>query len=223
MLWWFKLIILLTIAVAEAKKNQFKTSQILLLLLLLFTTPVFWSHPDNLRVAALVTTTVLWLSYRLITNPALKIFFLGLMFVTVIFSSLYFNGVISSDFHLDRERLFYVNSRYDYHIHRFQEWSTYLPFSWRPVIFGPWIIFTSLIGRGLSFFWFDQTTSTIGFIAVIPFLMGLLKSRQLIPLIVMFMGVSAGSLSRNPDTSTIYLLLFPPLLTYISQGLKYFP
>jgi hypothetical protein len=170
---------------------------------------------------ALVIIFTFWLIYNLSKSGVVKLFSLILTFAAVILFTLYFTGIFSSDYRLDRERIFFINNNSHYYINRFSEWSVYLPYRFRPVVFGSWILIVSSLGRVINYFWFDKATNTIGFLALIPFLIGLLKSKKILPLLIMLSGVSAGSLSRNPDTSTIYFLLLPFLLTYITIGLKY--
>ncbi len=175
-----------------------------------------------LRYFHLVLLSVLWIAYLLNRRSLLGKFLLILCLITVFFFSLYYNGIINSEFTLDRERLFFINSNFDLHIRRFSEWSVYLPYRLRNLVFSSWILSVNILGRSFSYFWFDKAMAATGMIILLPILLALKRnfSSSIAPLLVIYASALAGSLSRDPNTSMVYFLVWPQLLTLVYLGLS---
>jgi hypothetical protein len=126
--------------------------------------------------------------------------------------------LISSDFHWDHERFFWVNHQYNNTIHQVRDRSIFIPYSLRPWLFNRDIYFIDIFGTAFNWFWFDKVTPVIGLLAIFPLIFGILKS-GIWDLTSIFLVVLAGSLSRNPNGSAIYLLVLPQLIYLITLSL----
>ncbi len=190
--------------------------------LVLLGAPVFWSpDPDTARIIALGLVTLIWIGFRKFRSPALKITSLSLLFIVLVFSILYFNGVLDLHFHFDFGRTVISDAGYLPKIREFQSRALYLPYKFRPLVWGLWTIPADLVSRAVSWLWLDNFLNSIGLAATVFFIIGAVKSRHPAAWSVIITGVLATVISRNPDTSLSFLLLAPPLLTLTVSGTKY--
>jgi len=159
---------------------------------------------------------LLWIGYLVIKYKPLKYSLLILIGVLVFSFSLYRNGIINSDFQVNSDRLFYVNSHYFDHITRFQTWSVYLPYRFRPFIYANWIIPINVFGRAISLFWFDKVLAFTGPVFILPLVIGTVKAIQkkwLAPFLIIFATCLAAGLARDPNLGPAFVLVLPQLVT----------
>lgn len=174
-----------------------------------------------LRFLHLAILSLLWAVYLLKRKQMIGKMIFWLCIILVFSFSLYHNGLINSKLVLDRERLFFVNAGFDLQIKRFSQWALYLPYSLRDLVYSSWIIPLSIFGRSLSYFWFDKSIVTTGILAIIPIILAIRNHlNSTVPsLLIIYSSVLAGSLSRDPNTSMIYFLVLPQLISLVILGL----
>jgi hypothetical protein len=196
--------------------------RLVLFILLAFSSPLLHTgFGSQFQILGLLLNSVLWILWlRAPSGTGKKIVYLIIVCLIAYFS-LVQNGLINPSLELNRQRLFFIDSNYGHLINRFSEWSVYLPYRFRPMVFSVWIIPVSLLGRAFSLLWFDQIIPVIGYLAVIPLLAAVAIRRQIIaPLLLVFISVLCGGLARNPNTSSVFILVLPQLITLIRQGLR---
>lgn len=206
---------------AESFLRRFSTRKLIVLTAIILTFPVISSQIPQQKMIYITLISLFWAGYRIFESKIIgKISFLICLLV-LIFSVLAANSVISADLHFDFERTFIADNDYPKTIARFQTTSVYLPYRLRSVLFNSWIIPVSLIGRGFLLFWFDQILPAIGLIALMPLAISLYRRPKLHTLGPIFIAATTAGLSRNPDTSGLYLLCLPFLITIISDSLSF--
>lgn len=184
-------------------------------------TPIYCKIMGMLGFFHLTVIAILWATYLLKHKGTIKTILLMFCILLVFVFSLYHNGLVNSEFVFDRERFFFINSGFDLQIKRFSQWALYLPYSLRDFVFAAWIIPLIVIGRSISFFWFDKAIVTVGIIGIIPIFLAIKNHfrTSIASLIIIYASVLAGSMSRDPNTSMIYFLVLPQLITLIILGL----
>jgi len=210
---WLGVLAILALLIFELRKSN----KIIVLLAALMMVFMPWTRffTDNWeRNFTLALFAILWLLWR--ATKSKVIYFT--VFVLTLFFILKFNSIIGNRILPDWERTLISDGKFFEVVHRFSDRSVFLPFRLRPLIFGNWIIIYDLIGRAVGGIWPDKFMVVTGLTAMIPIITGLIKYRSFWLWILFFTGVAAGMLSRNPDTSTIYYLLLPPIITWYSQG-----
>lgn len=180
--------------------------------MLLFSFPLFWANLHSIRPWLLLAILwAVWLFWKTTRQKILYVLFLCFLVFAI---------TATSD-----PRFFWVESSYLPAIARFSHDATFLPFRLRAVIFNPAVIFVSILGRALSYFWLDQFLSLFGLGTLFLLVSKLKKGLQLSTFLPLFLGVLIGSLPPHPNPAGFYFFLLPliydllepenPLIFYI--------
>ncbi len=213
-------LLIIILLLLESVLHCFSVQKLAVLTGIVITFPVISSQIPEQKIVYLLLISLFWSIYRIFKGHIVgKISWLICLLI-LIFSVLAANSVISADFHFDAERTFIVDNDYPETITRFQTTSVYLPYRFRSIFFASWIIPISLLGRGFSLFWFDQIVPAIGLVALLPLIISLSLRPKFLTLVPIFFAAVTAGLSRNPDTSGLYLLCLPFLITLISDSLN---
>lgn len=157
-----------------------------------------------------------WIGYRLVNRQSAKMGLLVLLTGLIIIGCLVLNGIVDNKFKLDLKRFYFVDGGYTKLIADVQKDATYVPFRLRPMVFNSWIIGVDSIGRGVGMIWLDRAVGVYGLLFSILLGIGILKQRMYVVLGVVFIAAITTGLSRNPDSTGLFLLVAPLL---VSAGL----
>ena len=197
-----------------------KGKRLLLWLVLIVLVPLWWHH--QLNSEALLNMSILstgWIVYQLVLRKSIKIIILIILVILSSFFLLNNAGLISGG-KIDLSRSYWVDNENQAELTKFQQMSLFLPFRSRNIVWGNWWQIADAILRGLSGLGGEKLWPVIGpalwFLAIIS----LYYRTGWEVGIAIFAIVTAGWLSRNPNTGLIGIYLLPAMVVMSLPAIK---
>jgi len=191
-------------------------------ILLIISSPIIWKTKFSLlHFIILIIITISIVSSNYVKGNK-KILILSITTFIIVFSNLFFDQIITTKLKINFDRTYIYDQKQFDIVNVFHFKSIYLPYPIRKIVFGDWIIGVDIIKKFFSYFWIDNIINTIGIASILPFIFGLLYHLNYYEGIIIFTGIIAGTISRNPNTSTLFLLISPALFYITIKGLHHF-
>jgi hypothetical protein len=188
-------------------------------LLIIFSSPLFWKNKYSISHILIFLT--IYILIRLTQKSKKKIYLLLFSIGIIVISNLYFDKIINPDLTINIDRTYIYDQKQIETISDFRFQATYLIYPIRRIIFSKWIILCDTFNKFFNYFWFNNIINTIGLASLVPFILGVAKHLSYYQILIIFLGIISGTISRNPNTSLMFLFISPVLFDLTIAGSKY--